>query len=178
MTFSRSPDRYTFQRDAHISACKEDGSEPNSEYLKLFEKSQQLDKEFEAATSLHENNLEYDLRSTEWILEKARVSDTYAQNLYAALCNNSFQKIDVMVILKDQSWSCSWRHAGGIVADMQQKGDYMEWYCSGIGAGLGNGDEDGTKGYVAESVITDEITEDLARLGWQVFDDGREDESI
>mgnify|MGYP003705677079 CR=1 FL=1 len=29
---------------------------------------------------------------TDWILEKVRESDVYAQHLYAAMCNNEFQK--------------------------------------------------------------------------------------
>jgi hypothetical protein len=53
---------------------------------------------------------------------------------------------------------------------MRQQGDYIDWYCSGIGSGLGNGDEDGTKGYVGESVVTDEIRADLKQLGWIVVD--------
>jgi len=118
----------------------------------------------------HVNNMEYDLLTTDWILEKVRSSDTYAQNLYAAMCNNDFQKLEVMPILKEETWSASWRYAGGIIADMQEKGDYIDWYCSGIGDGLGNGDSDGTKNYVSESVVTDEIRADLKRLGWIVVD--------
>jgi hypothetical protein len=77
-----------------------------------------------------------------------------------------WQKREVMPILKDEVWSCTWRYAGGIVADMRGEGDYIDWYCSGMGDGLGNGDSDGTKGFVAESVITDEIANDLYQLGW------------
>ena len=77
-----------------------------------------------------------------------------------------FIKLDVLPILKNQRWSASWRHSGGIIADMQQKGDYIDWYCSGMGEGLGNGDEDGTKGYVPEGQVTEEIANDLKTLGW------------
>ena len=112
------------------------------------------------------NNLEEDLKNSDWFCEKVRNSDTYAQNLYAALCNRSWQKLDVIDILTDQDWSCTWRYAGGLVADIQGHGDYMNWYCSGMGSGLGNGDTDGSKGYVGESHITDEIEEDLKTLGW------------
>jgi hypothetical protein len=113
-----------------------------------------------------ENNLEYDLRSTDWILTKARADESYAQNLYAAMCNNEFQRIEAWAILKGDVWSCSWRYAGGIVADMRCRGDYMDYYCSGIGdqAHLSQ------LGFVPESVVTDEIREDLAKLGWQVVD--------
>ena len=117
------------------------------------------------------NNMEYDLRSTDWILTKVRESDTYAQNLYAAICNNDFCKHEMWPILKEEYWSASWRHAGGIIADMRQEGDYIDWYCSGIGDGLGNGDVSGAKGYVSESVVTEEIKEDLKTLGWLVLDE-------
>lgn len=111
------------------------------------------------------NNLEWDLRTTDWILEKTRNSDLYAQNLYAALCNNGFQRQDVWQILKDQTWSCTWRYAGGIIADMRQEGDYIDWYCSGIRGGIADHDAD-VEGPVSEGEITDEIRQDLARLGW------------
>jgi len=115
------------------------------------------------------NNLEYDLRSSEYIVEKCK-NKAYAQNIYAALCNNEFQRNDVMPILKGETWSCSWRYAGGIVADLCEEGDYMDWYCSGIR----HDDGDLTKDYVPESVVTDEIKEDLFKLGWIVVDNEQE----
>lgn len=121
------------------------------------------------------NNLEHDLMNCNWLRDKVRASDRYAQNLYAAMCNQSWQKLDVIDILTDTEWSCTWRYAGGIVAELREEGDYMDWYCSGIGSGLGNGDEDGSKGYVGEGMVTDEIEEDLKTLGWIP---GPEDESI
>ena len=57
---------------------------------------------------------------------------------------------------------------------MRETGDYIDWYCSGIGSGLGNGDETGTKGYVPESTVTEEIEQDLLKLGWQVLPDDNE----
>jgi len=86
------------------------------------------------------------------------------------MCNNDFIRNDVWPILQEQTWSASWRSAGGIVADMLGKGDYIDWYLSGMGSGLGNGDEKGTKGYVPESHVTDEIREDLLKLGWIVVE--------
>jgi hypothetical protein len=126
--------------------------------------ARELDQEWQ------KNNMEYDLRTHEPMLKKVRESDTYAQNLYAAMCNRDFIKNDVWPVLKNETWSCSWRHAGGIIADMRKQGDYIDWYCSGIGDGLGNGDEDGVKGYVPEGVVTDEIYKDLKELGWNVVD--------
>jgi hypothetical protein len=111
------------------------------------------------------NNMEYDMSQADWFLSRVRGSDNYAQNLYAALCNNQFQKQDVWLVLKDQHWSCSWRYAGGIVADFQgQGGNYMDWYCSGIGP------KDDTE-FVGEGTVTDEIRADLALLGWRVIDE-------
>jgi hypothetical protein len=89
------------------------------------------------------------------------------------MCNREFTKNEVWPILKDQRWSCSWRGAGGIVADMREEGDYIDWYCSGIR----DNDElvasvDPASGisrqYVNEAVVTDEIREDLLKLGWVV----------
>lgn len=122
-----------------------------------------------------ENNMEYDMRTCDWILEKVRSSERYSQNLYAAMCNREFRKLDVIPILKETSWGCSWRSAGGVVANMRQQGDYIDWYCSGIGDGLGNGDANGTRGYVSEGYVTDEIREDLKKLGWIVLPDDLDD---
>lgn len=110
------------------------------------------------------NNLEYDLRSSEYIAEKCKV-DSYAQNLYAVMCNNDFRRNELWPILKEESWSCSWRYAGGIIADILQYGDYLDWYCSGIMS-------EGTyvPGYVSEGTVTDEIREDLLTLGWIVLE--------
>jgi len=114
-----------------------------------------------------DRDLEQDISHSTELLDKIRTRDDYAQNVYAALCNMRWQPADVMPILKDEYWSCTWRAAGGIVARFEnQGGDYLDWYCSGIGDGLGNGDADRTKGFVPEGTVTDEIREDFATLGW------------
>ena len=114
------------------------------------------------------HNLENDLRNTDWVVEKVRSDTVYAQHMYAALCNNDFIKNEVWPRLTEEKWNCSWRYAGGIIAEICGKGDYMDWYCSGIGGGLGNGDEDGILGYVEEALVTHEIQQDLLKLGWVV----------
>ena len=168
---SKSPDRHSFQKEGYVKRQLEKGEELNQDYLDMFETIiKQHDQKFDDAES-RKDNLEYDLLTTTWILEKVRASDTYAQNLYAAMCNREFQRLEIIPVLKEQTWGCSWRYAGGIIADMRQDGDYIDWYCSGIGEGLGNGDMDGTKNYVGEGRVTDEIREDLKRLGWIVLDD-------
>lgn len=157
----------TFQVKSYEEKLIEDPSNRNARAMvELYKKWREDAEVQEMDTEWQKNNLEYDLRTSEFILNKVRNSDTYAQNLYAAMCNMKFQKMDVMPILKDEFWSCTWRHSGGIIADMQMKGDYIDWYCSGMGDGLGNGDADGSKGYVPEGFVTDEIKEDLKTLGW------------
>lgn len=113
------------------------------------------------------NNMEYDMSQADWFVSRVRGSDDYAQNLYAAMCNNSFQKQDVWLVLKDAYWSCTWRSAGGIVAGLRDAGeDYMDWYCSGIGEKQGI-----TSKFVGEGNVTEEIAADLALLGWHVSEE-------
>jgi len=171
---SSSPERNTFQKENYVKRQEEQGLEPLEEYIEMFKTWKQQDAANLVDPEWQKNNMEYDLRSSEWMCANARASDIYAQNLYAAMCNNDFQKLDVMPILKEETWSCSWRHAGGIVADMLEKGDYIDWYCSGIGnddSGYGL-DHRPAKSYVPEGCITDEIRNDLQRLGWVVVPDG------
>jgi len=163
---NRSKERHTFQAENYIKRCEETGEEPSEDYLAIYEGAKARDLARAADQEWKKNNLEYDLRSTEWICAKAKASDAYAQNIYAALCNQDWQKNEVWPLLKGEHWGCSWRYAGGIVADMRESGDYIDWYCSGIGNGLGNGDADGVKGYVPESHVTEEILEDFFKLGW------------
>jgi len=132
-------------------------------------KFQRLMPDLASANKLEAILMEYDLRSTSWICDKVKASEVYAQNLYAAMCNNDFQKLAVVPILRDQRWSASWRSAGGIIADMREEGDYIDWYCSGI-----MNDDYEPKGYVPEMVVTDEIREDLKQLGWIVVDQNDE----
>lgn len=76
----------------------------------------------------------------------------YAHKLYSALCNTDWQPTEVLEILRERTWSVSWRTAGAIVADLRspaQQEDYLDWYCSGL------------EGYVHE-----DIEQDLAELGW------------
>ena len=158
---STSPERHSFSRNR---VSKDTDNDPASE---LADMSCWYDSFFEIeATQINDpawqkNNMEYDLRTADWILKKASESDTYAQNLYAALCNNSFRQLKSP---NEEQWSCSWRYAGGIIAHMQEKGDYIDWYCSGIG-----GIMQGPDGSVDEGIVTDEICEDLQKLGWEAI---------
>jgi len=183
---SSSHDRYTFQKDKYIERCQDQGrdlDDPTIQgMIQLFDDSKAQADQHAQDPEWQKDNLEFDLRTTDWIIAKVRESRVYAQNLYAALCNNDFQKQDVWTILKDQIWSCSWRYAGGIVADMQGQGDYIDWYCSGIRDTIPMEQSEWNmltpeqqmshkegQAHVGEGTVTDEIRDDLARLGWSVI---------
>jgi len=120
--------------------------------------------------------MQSDMMETEWFRNKVKQSKSYAQNLYAAMCNNEFQKQDTWEVLTDSRWSCSWRAAGGVVATLRDcNEDYMDYYCSGMG-GFAIQEEDPASyyeenQYVKESEVTDEIRSDLLKLGWVVIVD-------
>jgi hypothetical protein len=190
---NKSPQRDTFQIDnliKHVEAGKK-SAESAEEMIDFYKSHAEHRRELEATEEWRENNMEYDLRSTTWICDKVKGDDVYAQNLYAAMCNNNFQRNDMMPILKDQQWSCSWRYAGGIIADMREQGDYIDWYCSGIRNNdpIEQSEWDNltieqqvrykqTEAYVSESVVTDEIRSDLKKLGWLVLNDDNKEMDI
>ena len=184
---SRSPDRHTFQRDNYIKRCLEEGrslDDPNIQaMMEFYDDARDRADQHAQDPEWQKHNLEFDLRTTDWMVTKVRESRVYAQNLYAAMCNNDFQKQEVWPILKDQTWSCSWRYAGGIVADMRGEGDYIDWYCSGIKGYEASQEQSEwnmltpeqqmahkeSTAFVSESVVTDDVREDLALLGWSVI---------
>ena len=185
---SASPDRYTFQKQKYIEGCLEAGQsldDPEVQaMLEYYDNTKTQADQHAQDPAWQKDNLEFDLRTTDWVLDKVRDSRVYAQNLYAAMCNNTFQKQEVWPILKNQRWSCSWRYAGGIVADMRGEGDYVDCYCSGIkGEDVTEQSEWNmltqeqqtfhreSQAHVGEGMVTDEIREDLGRLAWTVVTD-------
>lgn len=84
------------------------------------------------------------------ICEKVLYDETYAEDLYRALCNMQWRKRELMPLLRNELWSVSWRTAGSIVADLRNEGDYLDWYCSG-----------------REGMVSEEIRQDLFDLGWE-----------
>ena len=184
---SSSPERHSFQLEGAQRRAEEDGKELPEIYINMWKTAKEQDQANVVDPEWQKDNMEYDLRSTKWIIDKTKADDVYAQHLYASMCNNDFTKNDVWPILTEQRWSCSWRHAGGIIADMQEKGDYIDWYCSGIRDNKILDDDEyqaltkeqqesyiQCKQFVPESVVTDEIREDLLKLGWIVIDDTEE----
>lgn len=178
---SSSPDRDTFHIECELKRVEEGEktAEEAEQMIEFYRNANQLRRAKEQEPEWQKNNMEYDMRSSAWMVAKVRASNVYAQNLYAALCNRDFQKNDVWPLLTNNTWSCSWRYAGGIVADMRGEGDYMDWYCSGIGGAVGGGSEYdpelekeqlARRGFVPEATVTEEIREDLFKLGWLVVD--------
>ena len=97
----------------------------------------------------HKFDLERDIINTESIRMRVRHDPSFAQELYAALCNNQFVHVD-MEHPEDEYWSCTWRYAGGVIAGtVAVMGDYLDYYCSGN-----------------EGEISPRIAEALAEIGW------------
>lgn len=179
---NRSPERGSFHIECELKQVEEGKKTPEQaqEMIDFFKSWEQRTLELEEDPSWQKDNMEYDLRSTKWICDKVKESDAYAQNLYAAICNNEFIKNEVWNLLQEKTWSASWRTAGGIIANMREEGDYIDWYCSGIQNEISDEEyHDLTRlqqerylymktKYVGESVVTDEIREDLLKLGWTV----------
>jgi len=170
-----SPERHTFQKEGYVKRCEEKGEEPNPDYVNMFKTWREQDEEQMQDPAWQKNNMQYDLRSSKELCDKVKKYDNYAQNLYAAMCNMTWQSREFWQELKGETWSCSWRSSGGIIADMREQGDYIDWYCSGIGSqdtgyGLSDHkpelDEDG-RTYVPEGIVTEEVELDLNRLGWR-----------
>ena len=157
----KSPDRYTFQLESYTkrreaegkTADNDDNTRAMTEFYASFAKR---DEDNEADPEWRKNNLEWDLRTSDKLCSKV-LDDVYAGKLYSALCNTDWLPIAVIPLLRQHPdkdmWSCSWRYAGGIVAHMREKGDYMDWYCHGM-----------------EGFIDPEIAADLKELGWQGVD--------
>lgn len=90
----------------------------------------------------------YDFKKDiQMIALELRNDDEFANEFYGALCNMRWRsKVDPSVI-----YSCSWRFAGGIVADLRKKGErYIDFYCNG-----------------GEGVVTKRVEKLLGELGWE-----------
>lgn len=94
-------------------------------------------------------NMERDLAQLGDLVE----DDEFANELYRSSCNTSWVHED------GSTWSCSWRYAGGMVADLrnERRGphsthyeDYLEFYCLG-----------------GEGTVSDRIAKTLGKLGWK-----------
>jgi len=101
-------------------------------------------------------DLERDLGQSSRMRSLAR-SEVFATLLYGALCNTTWR-----YIATGATWSCSWRHAGGILAMLRGEGDYLDWYCS-----------------MGEGLVDEQVLAELKALGWElVTAESPDDEDI
>ena len=92
-------------------------------------------------------NLERDFAMSDRIRGLIR-SDVFAVLLYGALCNTSWRHKATGAI-----WHCSWRGAGGIVAELRGEGCYMDWYCSS-----------------GEGLVDEHVLAEIGALGWALVE--------
>lgn len=107
---SSSPKRHTFQLEGAQRRAEEDGKELPEIYINMWKTAKEQDEANIVDPEWQKDNMEYDLRSTKWIIDKTKADDVYAQHLYASMCNNDFTKNDVWPILTEKS--------GVVVGDM------------------------------------------------------------
>lgn len=115
-------------------------------------------------------NLEDELKQNVALCQRIAESEVFAQHVYAALCNQRFFPLDAPQT-DENEWTCSWRQAGGIIADIrnayyhepQNTGileDYLHWYCSGMGF---------LDGAVDEGVVTGDVRTAMYEMGWDII---------
>jgi hypothetical protein len=73
--------------------------------------------------------------------------DSFAHEVYAALCNMRWRNKNNPGAI----YAVSWRHAGGVVAQIRGLGEnYMDFYCSG-----------------REGRVSERVLKALGALGWE-----------
>lgn len=98
-------------------------------------------------------DLETDIYRNPEFVARIRQSNDLATDLYRALCNNRFLHTSQMNDDDPWYWSCTWRGAGALVAEIVGTNpdpmNYCDYYCAG-----------------GEGTITPEIADILASMGW------------
>lgn len=113
-------------------------------------------------------NLEKDMKNSKEIISLL-MDKAIALEFYSALCNVEWQQIDnipddekiidALMGVQSDIWSCSWRYAGGLIAQIRSDNynvneNYMDFYCHG-----------------SEGSISDLVRTTLKQLGWEPIDD-------
>lgn len=108
-------------------------------------------------------DLENDMKSCPKIIAYCAHEDI-ATDFYRALCNMQWRKkdartedekiVDRLMGEEPDVWSCTWRYAGGIIADIRNEHhskneDYLSFYCAG-----------------QEGTVTPLVEECFGDLGW------------
>lgn len=75
--------------------------------------------------------------------EKMKQDAEFCKDIWSSLANVIWKNKD------GEEYSCSFRYAGGLIAEIIGKGDYMDWYCSGPYA-----------------TVSEEIEEGMKKFGW------------
>ena len=106
--------------------------------MKTLDKSPEEDKR-----PVFIKSLEWDI-GEDWMRKKLENRE-YAEKVYNALCNTQWENVETKEV-----FHCSWRYAGGIVANNRRFGeDYMDFYATG-----------------GEGSLDTEVVRDFAMLGW------------
>jgi hypothetical protein len=142
MKYRTSPDRYSFHQNCDKKNLE--SGNMSQEVYETYQKFWENGKMKDSIPTTDLPDLEYELRTSDYIHSKCIASEQYCMDLYAALCNNDFIK-------DNKECSYTWRTSGGIIANILEKGDYINFYCGG------------NEGYV-----TDEVREDITKLGWEI----------
>lgn len=71
--------------------------------------------------------------------------EEFCKDIWAALANVSWHNVKT-----GDNYSCSFRHAGSLIAHIIDKGCYLDWYCC-----------------TRDGVVTEEIEEKLKTRGWE-----------
>ena len=115
--------------------------------MKSYNEMIKVHKEIRKEGCMNRNEIEYDLeKDLQLLAGKVNEDYDFAQELYAALCNMRWKK-------HYQTYACSWRYAGGLIAEMRGmtgEWDYLKFYCSGN-----------------EGRISERVRMELEKLGWE-----------
>ncbi len=97
------------------------------------------------------HSLELELYQAKHLVRRCqRDPDGFARDLYRALCNVTWKHVDGV-----DTYSCSWRYAGGIVSTMAYGLDeHMMFYACGN-----------------EGTVSDDVLTELVKLGWEPTED-------
>ena len=116
--------------------------EISADEVRFIDGSQREARHLSPPSSAEAPDLRTDLMSSARIAKLIQ-EQRFAEDLYRALCNTKWFR-------NGKEWSCTWRSAGGVVADLRDRGEeYIDFYCSG-----------------GEGTVTAEVASELAALGW------------
>ena len=82
------------------------------------------------------------------LIPKIMDDEQFATDVYNALCNMRWKEVGN----SDNIYSCSWRYAGGLIAEMRGNSgwmNYIDLYCSG-----------------SEGIVVKQVEKIFNELGW------------